>query len=959
MKRILTLCSLLASIALAAQNSPLDVKEIRLSNGMQVWLNEDHGQPKVFGAVVVRAGAKDCPDTGLAHYLEHLLFKGTEEIGTTDYAAEKVWLDSIALCYNQLAETEAEEERLEIQKHINRLSIKAADYAIPNEYDLLIAEYGGTGLNAATSYDYTYYYNTFSPQYINQWAELNSHRLLCPVFRLFQGELETVYEEKNRAADNTMEAPLMEMIRIFSDGNPYSYEIIGSTKNLKNPRLEEMMAFFKKYYVGRNMGLILSGDFDSDGIQDLLESTFGRLPEGEVPEKPSVAAPAIAGHKDYKIKVDIPIIKISVFGFNGPTDKDPDAPALDLATSLLTNSFSSGLLDSLVTSHTVMLAAASRLPLFNEMGIVGYAIVPTLPFGSLPQAEKICREQIEKVKRGEFSDADLEALKLEAARNAKTGLETVGARSNKMIDVMSQGREWNDYLASVAAIQGITRDDVIRVANKYFSDNYIRFEKVSGTYPKDKVAAPGFAPIIPKNAGAQSEYARKLEEVPSADIAPRLVDFEADATRIPINGHVTLMYKQNPVNDVFSFSLRVDEGESEDPIIPHVANYLNTLGTDSLSVQRLSKAWQHLGTSFSAGSGSHAFSLIMDGFDANFAQSLALMEHFCGNVKKDKAGFKELLSGVDLAKSTFLKGGTSNIMEGARMKVFYGDESYLLKGLNSKELKKIGPDGLLKKFGELLLDACTIFYCGSLPADEVVAAINTNLDLSKRTVKPERNVYGFTVYDEPTVFFYDLPGSRQTQIMTYQTTEAPQTGLDKALTDVLGEYIGGGMYSLMFQEVREFRSMAYSAHGSLDRPVPINRNGPAALYTSLGTQADKAMDAIALVDSLLAVMPLKPAGVQASKRAIVAQANNTYPSFRDIAEYIYNQQVLGHKEDPDKVILENLGSVTIDALAAYYRKAFGGAPLHHIIVGDRKTLPMDEIAKLGKIVELKEKDIYK
>ena len=178
MKRILTILSLLASITLAAQNSPLDVKEIRLSNGMQVWLNEDHGQPKVFGAVVVRAGAKDCPDTGLAHYLEHLLFKGTEEIGTTDYQAEKVWLDSIALCYNQLAETTAEEERLEIQKHINRLSIKAADYAIPNEYDLLVAEYGGTGLNAATSYDYTYYYNTFSPQYINQWAELNSHRLL-------------------------------------------------------------------------------------------------------------------------------------------------------------------------------------------------------------------------------------------------------------------------------------------------------------------------------------------------------------------------------------------------------------------------------------------------------------------------------------------------------------------------------------------------------------------------------------------------------------------------------------------------------------------------------------------------------------------------------------------------------------------------------------------------------------
>ena len=959
MKRFLTLFALLASFVLAAQNNPLDVREIELSNGMKVWLNEDHSQPKVFGAVVVRAGAKDCPDTGLAHYLEHLLFKGTEEIGTTDYAAEKVWLDSIAFCYNQLADTPDDSTRLEIQKHINQLSIKAADYAIPNEYDLLIAEYGGTGLNAATSYDYTYYHNTFSPQYLAQWAELNSHRLLCPVFRLFQGELETVYEEKNRSSDNTMLAPLMEMIRIYSDGNPYSYEIIGSTANLKNPRLEEMMSFFKKYYVGCNMGLILSGDFEPAGIEELLESTFGRLPKGEVPQKAPVAAPAIEGRKDYKIKAEIPLIKIAVYGFNGPLDKDPDARALDLATSLLTNSFTSGLLDSLVTSHKVLLAAASRVPLFNEMGIVGYAIVPSLPFGSLPKAEKICREQVEKVKRGEFSDADLEALKLDAARSAEQGIETVSSRSNEMIDVMAQGRSWSEYLASVESIKSITRDDVIRVANKYFSDNYIRFEKVDGTYPKDKVAAPGFDPIIPKNAGVQSEYAKRLEQMPVADIAPRLVDFEADAACIPINEHVRLMYKQNTVNDVFSFSLRVDEGESEDPLIPHVASYVNSLGTDSLSVQRLAKAWQHLGTSFSAGSGSHSFNLSMTGFDSNFAQSLALMSHFAGHVKKDQPGFKDLLSSVDLAKRTFLTGGTSNIMEGAMMKVFYGDESYLLKGLSSKELKKIGPDGLLRKFRELQKDECTVFYCGTLPADEVIAAIKANIDIDNRTVKPERNIVSYTVYDEPTVFFYDLPNSRQTQIMTYQTPEAPQSGLDKASMDVLGEYIGGGMYSLMFQEVREFRSMAYSAHGTLERPAPIEKNGHAALYTQLGTQGDKAMDAINLVDSLLNVMPLKPAGINASKRALVSQANNSYPAFRSIAEYIYGRKLLGYTEDPDKVILENLDAVTIESLAEYYDRVFRPAPVHHIIVGNRKSLDMEALAKLGKIVELKEKDIYK
>ena len=426
MKRILAIIAgALLALALNAQNNPLEVKQFELSNGMQVWLNQDKSQPIVYGAVVVRAGAKDCPDTGLAHYLEHLLFKGTEELGTVDYEAEKVWLDSIALCYDRLSTLTNDDDRKAIQKEINRLSKKAADFAIPNEFTRLIARFGGTGLNAGTSYDYTYYYNTFSPQYIEQWAELNSHRMINPVFRLFQGELETVYEEKNRGADNTIQAPLFEMIKEFSGSNPYSYQVIGSTENLKNPRLGEMMDFFNKYYVGCNMGLILSGDIDFDGLQPLLERTFGRIRRGDKPEKAPVKVEPFTGIREVKIKAEIPLIKIAVYAFNGPTDSEKDAPALDLATGLLTNSFSSGLMDSLVTGHKMLLAGAMRVPMFNEMGITGFAVVPNLPFGSLPKAEKLCWEQVRKIQNGQFSDSEVEALKLETARNAQQALETI------------------------------------------------------------------------------------------------------------------------------------------------------------------------------------------------------------------------------------------------------------------------------------------------------------------------------------------------------------------------------------------------------------------------------------------------------------------------------------------------------------------------------------------------------
>ena len=948
----------LLGIALGAQN-PTHVKQTILSNGMEVWLNEDHSQPIVKGTVVVKAGAKDCPDTGLAHYLEHLLFKGTEELGTVDYEAEKVWLDSIAVCYDLLAETAGEAERAALQKEINRLSLKAADYAIPNEFDLLTAAFGGTGLNAATSYDHTYYYNTFSPQYLAQWAELNSHRLLRPVFRLFQGELETVYEEKNRSADNAMQAPLFEMFKEFGADNPYSYQIIGSTENLKNPRLGEMMDFFRKYYVGSNMGLILTGDFDAESVQPLLERTFGRIPRGEKPVKATVPIPDYSGQRTVKIKANIPLVKISIFAFNGPTDRDADAPALDLATSVLTNSFGSGLLDSLTTNHKVLMSGAMRLPLFNELGIVGYVVIPSLPFGSLPKAEKVCREQIEKVKRGEFSDATLEALKLEAARDALAGIETIGGRGEQMISVMAQDRSWDNYLQSVESIRSLTREDIIRVANKYFNDNYIRFEKVKGTYPKDKVAKPDFAPVVPKHAGEESDYAKALKQMPAADIPPRLLDFQDDVTRIPLNGHATLYYKDNPANDLFSLCLQVDEGSREDPRIPHVAGYVNTVGTDSLSIQQLAKAWQELGTSFSAGSGSHDFTLRIDGFDSNLEPSLRLLRHIIGHLKGDKDSFKELKTGIDLEKKTFLSEGTSNIMSATMQRVIYGEEAPRLKGLTAKELNDVGEKGLQDLFRTLMGTECSIFYSGSLPAEQVAGLLRKHLDLDQKTRKAQQRFVPFQRYDAPTVFFYDLPGSRQTQMMTYQTFDAPADGHERANLEMLGTYVGGGMFSMMFQEVREFRSMAYSASGSVNVPQPAMNDNTAMFFTTLGTQADKALGALQLVDSLLREMPLKETRLDASARSIVAKANNGYPSFRYVGSSIHEYELNGYKEDPDRVVLDNLPSVTAETLKEYYESVVRKAPVIRIIVGDKKTLPMDELARYGTIVYLKEKDIYK
>ena len=450
----------------AAQNTKaLEVKEHKLKNGLTVWLNEDHSQPKVFGAVVVKAGARDCPDTGIAHYFEHMMFKGTDKIGTVDYDAEKTLLDSIALKYDELAATEDEAARSQIQKEINELSIRSSDYVIPNEFNRLISKYGGSGLNAATSYDATIYFNTFSPQYMSQWAEINSERLLNPVFRLFQSELETVYEEKNMYGD-FIGGPVMDRLlaRYFAP-HPYAYPIIGSTKNLKNPRLTEMRKFFEEYYVASNMGLILSGDFDTEAVLPVLEKTFSRIRPGEAPKHDIVALPPFKGKEKMKIKFPVPLVKAMGMGFRGVPANHEDQVALAVAVNMLNNANGTGFLDKLMVDRKIMASMAMNESM-NEAGILAVAVIPKLMFQTYGGAEKLVWKEINRVKEGDFSDEIFNSLKQEQRRQYASNLENIDSRARIMMSLYSQGKSWEDYLQEVSGIDALTKEDVVRVARK-------------------------------------------------------------------------------------------------------------------------------------------------------------------------------------------------------------------------------------------------------------------------------------------------------------------------------------------------------------------------------------------------------------------------------------------------------------------------------------------------------------
>ena len=951
---ILLIAAVLTSLVVNAQ---LQVKELKLKNGMTVWLNEDHSQPKVFGAVVVKAGAKDCPNTGIAHYFEHIMFKGTDRIGTIDYQAEKPWLDSISAQYDLLSQTKDDAERTRIQMHINELSLKAADYMIPNEFNRLISKYGGSRLNAGTGYDMTYYHNSFLPQFIEQWCWLNSERLMNPVFRGFQGELENVYEEKNRAADGMGDIQGKIMGAVFKK-QPYAYPIIGSTENLKNPRLSDMSEFYKKYYVASNMGLILCGDITpSDKLTELLEQTFGRVQTGPMPQRGYSPMPDIQAGEGCEVKLPIPLLGIEALIYKAPTDFEPDAIALELANGLLSNG-KAGRLDSLMNEHKVMMALATTVGFDDAAGTV-LLVIPKL-LGKMKTAEGRALEQVQQVMDGHFSEQQLEALKQEMLINAKQDLETIDKRSVLLIEAFSKGKTWQDILDKMESIQRVTKADVVAAAKKYYGANHITLTKKYGTSDKETLKQPGYKPISPKNMDAKSNFAKMLEQMPVQQVAIRTVDFERDVTTQQLNAHATLYYKKNPVNDIFSFRLRYLDGKLHTPKLDVLSSYLSQLGTDSLKKQQLEKAWQRIGTTMEVEVGDQTFSLSLTGPDNELKPALQLLAHFLRAAKGDEEALDEAKDADKVNRKGFGK-QKDDVLGPAFHRILYGQKSGFLTQLSKKEIKALQSDDLLSLFRELQHYDCELFYCGRRPIEEVATELQQTLPLAQCS-RPKADTYRpLQQYAEPTVFFYDVPKSRQNYVVSYDAVSALSTAEERARFALWDEYFGGGMSSVLFQNVREFRSLAYSTDGKrITTSLVQHPQEPLGYITATGTQADKTLEALATIDSLLRQMPMKEENLEAARQSALNDIQNDYPTFREMGAYVANQRMDGYHTDSHADMARLLPAVNVQDVVQFHQQHIANNKNRAwIIIGDKKLTDLKALERYGKVVVLKKEDVYR
>ena len=936
----------------------LKVESYKLDNGLTVILNPDKYASKVFGAVAIKGGGKQDPAdaTGIAHYLEHMLFKGTDMLGTVDYNSEKVYLDSIETFYNELGQTEDVAKRASIQEEINELNLKASEFAIPNEFNRLIESFGGTGVNAFTSNDIIAYVSQFPAHQTQKWLSINSHRFENPVFRLFQSELETVYEEKNRSMDNAFRMLFEQFFANFFREHPYGQQtILGTKEHLKNPSIKKMKEYYDTYYISNNMTLMLAGNFDLKLTKEEIKNTFGKLKSGPDPKFVDVKEMPFNGRE--VVSKRLTPIRFGMIGFRVPPPRHEDYVALNIIRNLFNNSSSTGLLDRLSIENKLLGSSAISGLGGADHGAIGFMFIPKLIFQTFKGAENAVMNEIDKVKNGSFSEEYLQSIKLTIIKDHETGLENSSNRLNYGLDMILNDRKWEEIIDYPNLVQRITKDEIVEVANKYFNENYLVYKSKIGFPKKDKVEKPPYKPVKPKNSEKVSEYAKRLEKIPSGKISIDYLDFDKDTEYEELIDNFHFYHNSNPINSIFSLSLEWGIGNNENNKLSYATQLGGIIGSEKFNFNEFKEELQKIGATVDFFNSGNYTGLNIRGFDKYFDQTINLAGDFLKTIKvrkEDKKKLKKLIQG-SIIERKFEGRETSAKSDALKEYAIWGEQSAYLTRPTVKEVKKMSSEFLINQIKDAMGVETNVFYTGTTSKETVKDLVKKNFIISKN-LRDSNSPYVWDkkLSEENTIYFHNDKKAVQSQIYIIIDGQV-MNEKDRHMSNIFNKYFGG-MSGLIFQEIREFRSLAYSARGGYRKPFFFDKTGRYEGY--MGTQADKTIDAIETYMNLLSEMPEKANRMEGIKSGMLQSLTSSRSNFRGIGNTLRTWRKQGFKEDPKVMQKEVYENAEFDDLLEFYKNYIQGRPYTIAIVGNKEKIDFNKLSDYGNIIELKKEDIF-
>ncbi len=964
MKKILTLMMVVAAMLFAACGSkyayesvkgdPTQTRIYTLDNGLKVYMSVSKEEPRIQTYIAVRVGGKNDPSetTGLAHYFEHLMFKGTEQFGTQDYAAEKPMLDEIEQLFEVYRKTEDETERKAIYKRIDSISYEASKLAIPNEYDKLMATIGAQGTNAYTGYDMTVYVENIPSNQVENWLKIEADRFKNVVIRGFHTELETIYEEKNMSLTQDGRKVYEAMNRALFPNHPYGKQtVLGTQEHLKNPSITNVKNYHDQYYVPNNMAICLSGDFDPEQMISLIDQYFGDMqPNPEIPvlefepEQP-ITEPIV----EEVWGLDAANVAIG-WRLGGAASEDADLA--NIVGSILYNG-QAGLIDLDINQQQKTLSAYGYPSLSADYGYMQLAGRPKQG-QSLEEVRDLLLGEVAKLRAGEFDEALIAAAVNNYKLEAMQYLDSNDGRADMYVQSFINRTEWKDEVEVFDRLSKITKEDVVRFANEKLGEqNYAIIYKRQGKDPNEqKIAKPEITPIV-TNRDAQSDFFKAVAASEVKPIEPRFVDFEKDMDRFEAQSGIEVLYKQNTTTDYFSLEYMFDLGTIVDPALGLAFDYTEYLGTLAKSAEQIQSELYGLACGFNLRASTSRCRITISGLGENMNKAMDVVEDLVANAVADEA----ILANVkqDMLKSRAnAKLNQSSNFSALQSYVIYGEEGMNAR-LSNEELMALTSEELLSKVRDLLTKQHTVVYYGPATKDELLASLNEHHNVPEELQPLEIKRLANVPTPENKVFIAEYDANQIYYIQYSNRGEKFDVANDANL-DLYNEYFGGGMSSIVFQEMREARGLAYSARAYMS--TPTYADGTYSFTAYIATQNDKMKQAIEAFDEIINTMPESEAAFNVAKESYINQVRTLRYTKASVLYAFINARDMGLDYDRARDVFEKVQTMTLDDVKAVQQQWVKDRNYYYLILGDSKNLDLNYLRTLGPITFLSQEQIF-
>lgn len=934
-------------------NDPLNARIYKLDNGLTVYLSVYKNAPRIQTYIATRAGSKNDPHdaTGLAHYLEHMLFKGTDKYGSKDYAKEKVELDKIEALYEVYRKTTDEAKRKAIYHQIDSISGYASKFAIANEYDKMLSSIGAKGTNAYTWLEQTVYVNDIPSNQLEKWCSIEAERYRNPVMRLFHTELEAVYEEKNRGLDNDGDKSWEALFAGLFPTNTYgSQTTIGTIEHLKNPSLTEIKKYFNTYYVPNNMAICLSGDFDPDATIKIIDQKFGNWKNKPVPEYKPFIEPPITKHITKEVVGPDAENVMLGYRFAGANSKDADM--LMLIAKILSNG-KAGLIDLNLNQQQKVLDAGAFDMEFKDYSALVINATPK-EGQKLEDLSNLLLEQINHVKQGDFPDWLLSAVITDMKLQQTKMYERNSSRADAFVGAFITGTNWKDAVNTISRLSAYTKQDVVNFAKEHFNDNYVAVYKRTGEDANVlKVTKPEITPVE-VNRNDQSDFVKNIIETKVKDIEPVFLDFNKDIQKVTLKNNIQLLYNQNTENKTFAMYYVLDMGTNNNKKLGIAIDYLKYLGTKNLTAAKLQEEFYKLGCGFGVFSSDEQIWVSLSGLTENIEKATQLFEDLLANAQPNEEALKNLISD-NLKKRGDAKLDKNEILFSALTSYGkYGKKSPYTNILSNAELQQLTSAELIDIIKKTTSYDHHVLYYGSNTIADVEKLLNTyhNVPAALTPVPARVKFAEMEANTDVYVVDYDMKQAEIIMISKdgiYNKANAPKVRM-------FNEYFGGGMSSIVFQEMRESKALAYSVFSSYSSAG--RKEDPNYVFSYIGTQADKLPEAMAGMMELINNMPDSKNNFLAAQEAIM-QGIRTERITKERILFTYeNARNLGLDYDIRKDIYTSIPKLSFADVKAFEEEHLKSKKYTILVLGKKDGLNLDVLGKYGTVKFVNLEDIF-